>query len=763
MGAPGSEATGRGPGLQKTDARRAEAGGRADRGLFAGAAVAYNLGSVSDSTDRFGLVGTVVADKYAIERVVGEGGFGVVFRAKHQIWDEPVAVKCFTALSNAPVELRDELLDQFVQEGKLLTALSSRTTGIVQARDIGTLTTPTGVWLPYMVLEWLDGQPLEGFLGHDDGQPRGQPRGVMETFQIMDGAARALALAHGRGVAHRDLKPANFFVLGPTLEPGVVIKVLDFGIAKVMQAQGALKATGAQISSFTPSYGAPEQFDRSFGATGPWTDVYQMVLVMLEIMRGGVPALQGDAFMQLAFASQNPERRPTPRSQGIECSDEVEAVFLKAVALQVGDRYPNMATFWLALANALGAQLPAGDTMMSSLGSGSGPVTQGAAARSGGLTGIPTPTPMPAQTGLTSLPGQPRLPGEARAPTLVNSSGPTVRSPRSPASTAGLAIGGAVLAAGLVFAVIQFTKPAPVEPQPIAAVVEPPKVAPEVPPVAAPLPPCPEGMVLIEGGRFFAGTDADKPVLAMARPPHKVEVGRFCIDIHEVTTEDYVKCSDAGECKRAFSDSFWPQGSMKRSDWEKARAAYSPLCNFGAEDRGRHPINCVMWAQADEYCRVQGKRLPGELEFEFAARGSDGRVFPWGDDPPSAQTLNGCGKECVEWRKAAGLSPVEPLYPEDDGFVGTAPVGSAPAGRTQAGLLDIVGNVFEWTADPFRPYPRPDAEAAVPAALGNNRVIRGGAFNSFEPEHTDPALRLPYDADAHTHGIGFRCAMDPRG
>ncbi|MBZ5713206.1 protein kinase, partial [Nannocystis pusilla] len=92
---------------------------------------------MAEAGDRFGLVGTLVADKYFIERVVGEGGFGIVYRAVHRIWDEPVAVKCFTALSNAPVEMREELLEQFVREGKLLTALSSRTTGIVQARDIG--------------------------------------------------------------------------------------------------------------------------------------------------------------------------------------------------------------------------------------------------------------------------------------------------------------------------------------------------------------------------------------------------------------------------------------------------------------------------------------------------------------------------------------------------------------------------------------------------------------------------------------------------
>ena len=708
----------------------------------------YNPRALAEPSDRFALVGTIVADKYAIERVVGEGGFGVVFRATHRIWDEPVALKCFTALSNAPVEVRDELLDQFVQEGKLLSKLSSRTTGIVQARDIGTLTTPGGAWLPYMVLEWLDGRTLEAFLGHDDGVARGKPRGVLETFQIMDGAVRALALAHALGVAHRDIKPANFFALGEELVPGMVIKVLDFGIAKVMQTQGTQNAaTELQISSFTPNYGAPEQFDRSYGATGPWTDVFQMALVILEVLRGGLPSLGGEQFMQLAFASQNPDRRPTPRLFGLSVSDEVEAVFKQAVALKVADRYQNMAEFWMALAGALGLRdyppLPTADSLL--LTTGLPP------------TGTTTSRAVSALVA-TPVTQRPAMAGPATKPTIVNSAGPAVKRPGN-GKTIAISAVLALVAGGVAFAAVQSMKPPP-PPEPKAEVVAPPPETKEVTPPVVPPTPCPEGMALIEGGRFFMGTDMLAPVLAAANPAHKVEVKRFCMDLREVTTAEYEACSKAGDCKRAFKESYWPQGSMKKADWEKARTAYSALCN-AETDRAEHPINCVIWEQADEYCRVQKKRLPGEAEFEFAARGSDGRVFPWGDEPPDEKHLNACGAECVAWRKTAGLPAVSPLYAADDGFPGTAPVGSFPDGKTQGGLLDVVGNVFEWTADVYKPYPRPDgADPAMPS--NNNRVIRGGAFNSFEKEHADPALRLPYDADAHTHGIGFRCAMDPR-
>src|SRR4051812_6603436 len=109
-----------------------------------------------EGADPLGLVGTTIAEKYAIERVVGQGGFATVYRAMHLLWKRPVAVKVFTALGEVAASQRQKLLDDFIQEGALLADLSERTTAICQSRDVGTFTTARGE-TPYMVLEWLDG------------------------------------------------------------------------------------------------------------------------------------------------------------------------------------------------------------------------------------------------------------------------------------------------------------------------------------------------------------------------------------------------------------------------------------------------------------------------------------------------------------------------------------------------------------------------------------------------------------------------------
>ncbi|HGG58060.1 MAG TPA: formylglycine-generating enzyme family protein, partial [Nannocystis exedens] len=277
--------------------------------------------------------------------------------------------------------------------------------------------------------------------------------------------------------------------------------------------------------------------------------------------------------------------------------------------------------------------------------------------------------------------------------------------------------------------------------------------------------PCPEGMIFHRGGKLYVGSPSESPMLSMARPPHQVKVSSFCLDRYEVTVAKFRECSKTGECERAYRESIWPKGSRKKPDWERSQKIHSELCNEGQEGREQHPVNCVSWFQAKRFCETRGKRLPFEVEWEFAARGSDGRVYPWGDEPPGPNTLNACGSECRAWRIEHELGDTPVMYETDDGWVGTAPVGSYPQGRTQSGVDDMIGNLFEWTADGFYMYEE-DAGSEITVdprgpVEAERRIIRGGAFNSTNPVHTDPALRFPQVPDTHTHGIGFRCARNP--
>ena len=308
--------------------------------------------SSSKDGDPLGIIGTTVDGKYSIESLAGEGGYSAVYRAEHLVWNEPVAIKFFSLLEDAKPELREQLLSDFIQEGKLMTQLSSRSAAIVQARDIGKLVVDDDEWIPFMVLEWLDGEPLDKILRREMAAGL-HPRTIEQAMALLEPVADAVFVAHEAGVAHRDMKPANIVVLGDPREPGVTVKVLDFGIAKVMAAhtelQEQLQLTGQQITAFTPNYGAPEQFSRNFGATGPWTDVYAMALIVIELLRGGHRALEGGTFFELGVKSCDATTRPTPRSLGLEIRPEIEAVFSKALALQPKDRYPDMGAFWAAL------------------------------------------------------------------------------------------------------------------------------------------------------------------------------------------------------------------------------------------------------------------------------------------------------------------------------------------------------------------------------------------------------------------------------
>jgi formylglycine-generating enzyme required for sulfatase activity len=234
---------------------------------------------------------------------------------------------------------------------------------------------------------------------------------------------------------------------------------------------------------------------------------------------------------------------------------------------------------------------------------------------------------------------------------------------------------------------------------------------------AAPKPPL-GSMVVIPSGEFTMGSqdgDADE------RPEHKVQVDSFSIDVYEVTVGQYA------EFLRA-------EGFHSPLDWNTMnQLAYQ-----------KRPVSNVDWADAAAYCKWAGKRLPTEAEWEKAARGTDGRVYPWGNDPPTSLHAN-YGK--------TGSHNYEAL----------APVGALEKGKSPYGLYDMAGNVWEWVSDWYDNNYYKNSPQQNPEGLptGGFKVIRGGAWNtsartlrSSDRYWDPPSFRSLYFP-------GFRCAKKP--
>jgi serine/threonine-protein kinase len=306
--------------------------------------------------DSLGWVGQLLDGKYRIDEVIGEGGYGIVYAGHHLGFDEPIAIKFLKLDVDIGGARRERFLKQFLAEGKHLFRLSQASAAIVRAIDVGAAVSPKGKWAPYLVLEWVRGQTLEkDILGRISAGLGGRP--LQDAVALLTPGARALDTAHEEGVTHRDVKPANFIVTDVRGKP--TLKVFDFGIAKVVHGvrdQSAGTTTKSpSLHAFTPSHAAPEQFEKHFGSTGPWTDVFALALVLVEVV-SAKRGLFGNSPADHYMAATDPARRPTLRAHGVACSDEVERVLQRALAIDPRNRFQRAGDFWNALVAATNAE-----------------------------------------------------------------------------------------------------------------------------------------------------------------------------------------------------------------------------------------------------------------------------------------------------------------------------------------------------------------------------------------------------------------------
>lgn len=240
----------------------------------------------------------------------------------------------------------------------------------------------------------------------------------------------------------------------------------------------------------------------------------------------------------------------------------------------------------------------------------------------------------------------------------------------------------------------------------------------------------PAGMVAVPAGSYVTGCgSADTNCLPDEGTAQSAEVGAFMIDVDEVTVAQYRRCVDAKKCSADGLEMPFYGG--------KDQPEFAAFCNWGKKDRDRHPINCVSWSQADAFCKWSGKRLPTDAEWERAARGTDDRTYPWGN-----KAFLDAGKVAnVGDEEARKKYPDWPVSFYNDGFVGTAPVGSYEAGKAPSGARDMIGNVWEWLADERAP----------------GRAVRGGSWN-FDLRLARISLRGQADVTTRAADGGFRCA-----
>ena len=488
---------------------------------------------------------------------------------------------------------------------------------------------------------------------------------------------------------HRQQPPIIFRDLKPSnvmLDRTDTVKLIDFGIVRFFKPG----KTTDTLRMGTMGYAPPEQYEGQ-GQTDARSDIYSLGATLHHLLTKRDPTQHPPFSFNTA----------PPRSLNPAVSAHVEAAITKALAYDRAHRFQSAQEMKRALMVAVSAPAPTAT--------------------------IPRPAARP----WIEL----RWPLLALAASLIvlvwflvgrGEPGP----PLTP-----------TVAPGVVLATNTATPPPGLTASPTAT----PMPTPTVAPTLTPEPPTPtkalptavtgeeriwekDGSVMVHvpAGEFLMGSKDDPDADADEYPQHTVYVSEFWIDKTEVTNEQYGRCVTAGDCQAS---------------------SYADNEDFNGVDQ---PVVGVSWYDAEDYCEWAGKRLPTEAEWEKAARGTDGRRYPWGDD---FDCRRGNFDDETEIH-----SYVIPGGKGCDGYVRTAPVGSFASGASLYGVLDMAGNVWEWCEDWYdEDYyaSSPQRDPQGPSS-GSYPVVRGGSWYGNE-RSMRAAFRYWFVPGLRDFNFGFRC------
>ncbi len=694
------------------------------------------------------LIGQQV-DRYRVLQHLARGGMADVYVAEDVDLKRKVALKVMLDV----LAMDDSFVQRFRREARTVAQLDHP--NIVQVYSTGL--TPMGQ--PYIAMQFIDGSSLSEKLKQFAADDKLVP--TEQALMIVRQIAQALGVAHRAGVVHRDLKPGNILIR----RDGTPVLV-DLGIAAV---QGGPKLTQTGNLIGTPNYMSPEQV-RGQDLDGR-SDLYSLGIILYELLSGKRPF---DAPESIAILHKHVYEAPEPlQNKRGDLMPATLEVVNTSLAKDPNDRYQNAAQMVAAIDRAIAAE------------SGGAPVRQTTVWLPDphdsdfiSRERVALPTPMPfTRTGSRKI--SPMLIGGLVVVAVLIAAGLFFAfgggnddgDGNGETAVAGNAGGGATLVVPTrnddpapATSTLEPTL-TPLPPLPTATATEFPTLTPlppatdtpalptdTPPPVATPTVSLPQTytgsdgklMHLVPAGVFLMGStsgqvdtavslcraspDRDSCVyseFASEMPQREVTLDAFYMDETEVTNNEYRACVSAGFCDPPDAGS----GDYSRSNY------YDRASTFG-----NYPVVFVSWGDARNYCAWADKRLPTEAEWEKAARGTDGRVYPWGNtfDTSRANT-------------------------QDRGTEAITAVGQFPSGASPYGLLDMAGNVWEYVNDWFDPNyygTAPDSDPPGPnSSPSSEKVLRSGSFANYQ-HYARVANRGAVTATSSTQFRGFRCVID---